>query len=527
MSVSDAVVPAVDDATPRPEPGLALGERLSDRLNPILVREVQQALNGRSFVATLALALLGIVVTALVVASEGDLGRAEGRDAFVLALQVLAPILLLVVPFQAYLSMRQEVAHGTVEHLLLSRLTSGAIVRGKLAAATVQALLFLAVFAPLVALTWLLRGVDVPTIAFVLGLAFVYAFGAAALAVAMGALSRWAPVRALPMLVLAVGLCVVTIGFVGGMPFIVRDLTSVLRDPDFGLQVLSVLVGPVVVGSILLGLVASNSLAHPHENRSTSFRVFALACVLLGLAWVAYVVPSVRGLPSRVGWSALVPFAAAAGVCLFPFWWFAVTEDEALSPRVRTLVPRSPILAAMEIPLLPGGGRGLLFTLLLCATTLGGAALGLVLADAWGSAYDRSWIVALGLWGYVLLYAGLGRILRGRLPRGSRGTVVARVAMPLMIGILALLPVVVDLIVRGRSWEWTPLHVLSPVSTIDHALRGARSGRGGPALYSGVDEAYGWLGAVTVLVLLVNVPAMIRGAVEVMRASRIRRARPR
>ena len=91
-----------------------------------------------------------------------------------------------------------------------------------------------------------------------------------------------------------------------------------------------------------------------------------------------------------------------------------------------------------------------------------------------------------------------------------------------MIGILALLPVVVDLIAQGRSFEWTPLHVLSPVTTIDHALRGA-----GRARLTGLAEAYTWLGGVTAFVLLLNLPAMARGAAEVLRASGVRRARPR
>jgi len=41
---------------------------LSDRCNPILVREVQQALRGKAFVVTLSIALASIVVTALVCA---------------------------------------------------------------------------------------------------------------------------------------------------------------------------------------------------------------------------------------------------------------------------------------------------------------------------------------------------------------------------------------------------------------------------------------------------------------------------
>ena len=41
--------------------------RWSDRVNPILVREVQQATRSRGFVITLGSALLAILVTALVV----------------------------------------------------------------------------------------------------------------------------------------------------------------------------------------------------------------------------------------------------------------------------------------------------------------------------------------------------------------------------------------------------------------------------------------------------------------------------
>ena len=45
---------------------LGWGERLSDRFNPILVREVQQALKGKLFLISLALASVAIVIGALV-----------------------------------------------------------------------------------------------------------------------------------------------------------------------------------------------------------------------------------------------------------------------------------------------------------------------------------------------------------------------------------------------------------------------------------------------------------------------------
>src|SRR5262245_45204406 len=96
-------------------------QRWSDRLNPILVREVQQAVKGRLFALSVFIALVIAVTIAVVVASRYEPGGRSGRTAFNAGFATLIPLLVFVVPMQAYQSMRLELRSGIVEQLLLSR----------------------------------------------------------------------------------------------------------------------------------------------------------------------------------------------------------------------------------------------------------------------------------------------------------------------------------------------------------------------------------------------------------------------
>jgi hypothetical protein len=425
-------------------------------------------------------------------------------------MRVMAPILLLVVPIQAFMSMRQEVAAGTIEHLLLSRLTPSRIVRGKLYAAAVQSLVFFSLFAPLIALSYLLRGVDVPTIGLALGFAFLYALGASTLAVALGSLSRWPAFRVLPLLLAAVTLTLGAALVTGAMDEILRAVAFVSRSSTGRWQgLLSVAVIPAV-GITLFSLVATAVLAHPCENRSTAFRVFAallLPALVVWIAWTAAgtVSPFVRVSSVVSGTSALL------ALLLLPFWLFAATEDDRLSPRVRTLVPRNRLAASLSFPLLPGGARGVAWTYLLA----GLGVLLVVLLPEWfgGRAEGRDVDRAVVAWSYAALYASLARGLRGLLGRTGRGPALTRLLFPLVVGVLSVLPTLIDVTLHGRSARWWGAHVLNPFTTIRHVHRGFADAV--PALL--VVAALG--------ALAVQARAIARSAREVAQASRERRRR--
>ena len=504
-----ATPPVLAPAAPPPaEPRLPFWTRVSDRMNPILIRETQQAVNGRTFLTALSLALGAIVLVSLTTSGSGGSSRREGWSAFVLGMQVLLPLLCLVVPLQAFLSTRHEVSSGTIEHLLLSRLTPAAVVRGKIAAAAVEAVVFLSVFAPLLALTYLLRGVDVPTIAVSLGLVFLYGLGAVVFAVAMGAVCRWPGLRALPLVVVALGLTLGTGSLTLGMHSVLMVVGMALRSTEMGFHrgVISLSM-PILVTAPFLFLLASAALAHPHENRSTPFRVFAVVALLGTATWAAWIEAGTLHLygGTRVVGRAAGALLAVGALVSAPFWIFAVTEEETLSPRVRTLVPRRRLFALLSVPFLPGGGRGLLFTLLLAGIAFGAtyAIPALVSGDVPNG--DTVELVAKA-WCYVLIYASLAKLLRNLMPAGGRASGVLRAGFPVVVAFIAILPAVFRLLAGGHGEM--PLLGLNPFAAL--------SGRGGAA---------DWVLIGAPVLLVGHVGSMVAGVREVLQASAGRRAR--
>jgi hypothetical protein len=270
---------------------------------------------------------------------------------------------------------------------------------------------------------------------------------------------------------------------------------------------------PALVATPLLYVAACASLSHPYENRSTAFRLYAVAA-LVGVAWWAGWIATF----GRGDYSArAVPQAVALGAILsLPIWLFAVTEESALSPRVRTLVPRRGPLAGLAAPFLPGGSRGLLYVALLAGVAL----LTATRLPRWlegVEAASRHRDVAWVAWAYVLVYASIGRALRRLAPPGLRATVLVRVGLLALIVLLALVPTFVDLFAERRvavgPREPRLLDALNPAATVRQV------GRGRPT------DAPTVVGVLAIVGLLAHVPDVLRGVGEVLRASRERRGR--
>jgi hypothetical protein len=203
-----------------------------------------------------------------------------------------------------------------------------------------------------------------------------------------------------------------------------------------------------------------------------------------------------------------------------PFFLFPATEEERFSPRVRILVPQNRFLALLATPLLPGRGRGFLFLLLaLGAVSAVNALLAESARAAAGTgasasafrAYEE--ILSVGGMGalYVVIYAGIGSLLRGVLPRGTAGNWIARIAILVLLVAFCVGPLVfVAVVLERRPNEWSPLHVLNPFFTIGEMHRSPQR----PLHY---------LIPVAAVTMLLNLPALWRGVAETLAASKARR----
>ncbi len=483
--------------------------RLSDRLNPILVREVQQAVKGRVFMLTVIGALFVNVVIALVVASNHRGGATGGRGAFDAGLATLAPLLLFIVPMQAYQSMQSELRGGMIEQLLMSELRPLRIVAGKLGAAMVQFVLYLSVLSPLLATSYLLRGVDLPTIAVCLSCALVFCVAATAFAIAAALQGMLPAMRPIAMLGMAFGLGSASLGMVGyiGSGECLRDVGWLLRSNDFGMVTSAVLCG-AVAGTALMALVAQAYLAHTFENRSTGFRVFLMLAPPLSFAWVFTFGPASH----RNEFVPVATFLLALLGILFGI--FMVSEQQKLSPRVRAHVPRNGTLAALSVIFLPGRDRGMACWIAYYVLL---GLLALLLWPAAGSGFlnmrEQLARVSLLTMAYAAIFLTLGKWLRGRLPEAVAFNHGARFLMPLLVVVGCLLPLLFDVLVIGGVDNWHFGHLLNPFWTIERAARDS-----GEAI-----RAFVWtLGAGC---LLVQVPAMLSGWREVAAAAAVRRTK--
>src|SRR3954469_3974489 len=145
---------------------------IGDRLNPILVKEARQAMKSRQFVVTFALLLIGgwawtvlFIAAGIPAIYYSPVGPALLHGYFL----VLSVPLLIVVPYAAFRSLAGEWEDGTFELLSITALSARQIVSGKLASAVLQMMVYYSALAPCIAFTYLLRGIDIVTVALLLG----------------------------------------------------------------------------------------------------------------------------------------------------------------------------------------------------------------------------------------------------------------------------------------------------------------------------------------------------------------------
>lgn len=482
---------------------LSRTERWSDRVNPIFLRELQQAFNGKAFVGVIFGSMAAIFLIGLMIALRADQAFENGRDVFIPVLMVLTPVMTMVLPMQAFNSMQHELREGAVDQLLMSELSPRRIVRGKLLAAALLALVFMATFAPLLAVTYLLRGIDVFTIGVCLLFSFLCALGAAAVGMAMGAITMIKPLQQVARVGVSAGLAGLTLVVMGNAWGIVRDVSRLSSTSDQ--QALVATAVGIAVGVVLMNLIAAAVLTHPYENRSTPFRVFpfGLTVVAYGMAWW-------MGSPRDVTEFAWI-WALACCLGGLPFFIAAVTESRTLSPRVRTLVPKNRLLALVSTPFLPGGDRGLLFALVLGVCVFGLAGLMLRIPGApppsWMSRImPMSGMVCCYVWIWVCVLRGL----RGNAP-GQKPRVRAIIGVVLLFILACAGPAIFDLATHGQIVGWSWPHLMNPFFTI-----------GGRIVNSDHPEALPVLALIALVCLVWRLPGMLAGVKEVLEASRAR-----
>ena len=355
----------------------ALIDWLDDRLNPIVVKELRQAVKSRLVVAILML-FLGIQLFLLGVFLVNREARGEmavvwtaGAEAFLIQQIILLWTIAIIVPAYAAVRMGAERSDHNVDLMFSSTLSPGSIVWGKFFATLLLGMLVFSACAPFMTFTYLLRGIDIPTILTTLAMDLLAMLFSTISALLLASLPGTR--------VLKFVYCFIGFLFLVWLTFMLSFASFALVEDASGLEA-TIEYWPVTACFVaglfaVMGLFYSYAVAvisPPTSNRMFPVRLFLAGLVVVTLTAVAvssfFVVPDIRFAP-------VIMFLFLITPVLFFQLWISICEREHLGPRVLRAIPRSALLRPFAFLLFTGSAGGVLFSALAIGASLGFCAL--------------------------------------------------------------------------------------------------------------------------------------------------------
>jgi hypothetical protein len=351
---------------------LGVLDRLGDRLNPIVVKELRQAVRSKFVVGLLLFFLLVQVsylgISLAVWASERRLDAPDfqaGRLAFGVIQGILLGTCFLFIPAYTGARLAAERSDTNVDLLFITTLSPRAIIAGKVLAALVLTVLIFSACAPFMTFTYLLRGIDVPSILLVLAIDF----GAVVLAVQLDVfLAVASPNRVFKVILGLLSVAGLGFAFIGLMIGTLDVLNvgggPLLESPAFWPRA-----GVIASGALaVFGLLFAWSVAlvsPPSANRAWGVRL-CLVAVWLGTG-VFFGIAHQTDPQERNGaiavWAVLMAGLFGLGMVI------AVNEREHWGPRVARTIPRRRWLRGPAFLFYSGAAGGVVFSALMIGLT--------------------------------------------------------------------------------------------------------------------------------------------------------------
>lgn len=431
-------------------PGLL--ERLVDRMNPLVVKEVRQGLRARIFWASFGLMLLACLVISLVAYTTVRDTRfgSYGRGFFFAFFFCLGVVHFLLIPYNAYRSLAREREDETWVLLALTGLGPRRILRGKVASFLVQAGLYAAAAGPFLLFSYYLNGIDLPTILLVLVLGALWLTFLTVLSVCAATLADGRLGRALVNFLVVLGLMGATAQGLGAAFALVEEGYRLLRNGWAWVAMGCTLVAMLSYVWLLFETAAAR-LSLYTENYTRGPRLALAAQMGLG---VLLMVAAWLGADRDED----VPMVACIlGAAHLAFTGLFVATD--LDGQARALRGATRPWSLLR----PGALRGLRMVVVLHVAWVVACALLFQLSmdhgPDWGHRENLMLLVAPA---YSLLYLGLALVV-GRLPRTDRlaAPVVVRVLYFCLVGLGGTLPPLVAVLL-GREADQPLLNLLNP-----------------------------------------------------------------
>lgn len=439
---------------------------IDDRMNPIVVKELRQAVKSRFVISVLMLMLtLLMLILAVVLIDQGSrrgFDENAGAELFVVFQSILLATCMLFVPVYVGVRLAAERSSATSDLIYVTTIKPSSIVWGKLLAGMVVTALTFSACAPFMVITYLLRGIDLPTILFVLGLDVLIVLAATQLAIFVGTIPIGWPVKAI------LGLGLLGLSFMGymGMTFFVAEellrtgIGSAMDDSDFWIG-MAVSVGLWLAAIGMVFVLSVSMIAPPTANRALMPRLYFTFVWIASLVGFFILSVSVDAVEPMLAW------LYAMYILLMLAAIISASEREVLGPRLRRSIPRFRVLRLPAFFFYSGAAGGLLWVQGLIVLTLLGAFVTKTylydMSSGLGSSsmmyydYDpfpEHWLqrfAASAMWviGYLLLSVLLCR----RVAKIKNGTVITGVMGLILMAAACAIPMIFAYALDPDRWD--------------------------------------------------------------------------
>lgn len=457
--------------------------RLSDRLNPILVKEARQALRSRQFATTFFLMLAaGWTWSFLGLAMLGPAAyyNAEGQSMFFVYYVILAAPLLIVIPYYAYHSLAAERQDRTYELVSITALNARHILTGKLAASGLQMMVYLSALFPCLAFTYLLRGLDIFSVFLIVAYTCLLSLGLSMLGLALATLAPSRQRQIVQGVLLAVLLVFVFVmDLISAASFVATQ--GILWETQEFWEINAGFALLYVNAFALVFLAARSLLTTACQNRSTALRVALVVAQLSFAGWIAW---------GTLKWGGDIMYGLVflSTLAWYFFGSLMVGESQVLSPRVKRELPQSVLGRVFLTWFAPGPGTGYLLAIAnlmlvsVLATLLATDGFRDLVALSGADVHSSSPSNPVGhlvefcvvATSYLTIYLGLGKLILSAVRRYDETRLSVRVLVhTLLVLVGGGIPWVVQITYpQTRNLGYTLLQITNPLWTMwEYAAR--------------------------------------------------------
>jgi hypothetical protein len=416
----------------------AFVDRLGDAINPIAVKEMRQAVKGRILVWMLILFLLAqlVIMGVGILINEFDGGDFNAGPALLSVLLIsLLLVCLLFLPAIFGLRLSSERSQNRMDLLFITDMSPYSIIWGKTLAGIALTGLLFSTSMPFLTLTYLLRGIDLPSIFVMLGLEFCIVIltiqGALLLACFPGGIIS----RGIRFL-FGLGGAIFIFSMVSSASFALLEegIGSLLGSWEFWGPALTVL-GFILLTMGFLYVLSATLISPASSNQAPVLRLYLFFVWCSSAACASLWYMSVKDGDIIEMWMVCM-MLLFIGVFII-----SMTERSTYGPRVRRQIPRSVGLRIPLFVLYSGSAGGVLFSLVMLGLTLGGIyAIRPVIPSVIGSLSDNFQMNVLAICLYMVCYGLTALFLRRLFGERASGRLNTVMIMFILLAFGSLFP---------------------------------------------------------------------------------------